>query len=240
MHGLAWSLAVAGRFTEAERYFAEVVALSTEAGELWWRGAMQFRHALAAWLHDDLEIMATAATDALRASRLVSDAYTCANAVSLIGVASVGRQDLLAASLFGAAEQFWDEAGGSIVTTPPWRALLDSAKARCRARAGAAAFDAQYRRGRRLSIEDAINAALDERPARPSGPLPRGDFGLTRRELEVVDLVSQGLTNKEIAQRLVISSRTADTHVQNVLTKTGFNSRSQVAAWRAAQARSRT
>jgi non-specific serine/threonine protein kinase len=239
MHDLGWSLGVAGRVAEADSYFDDSLALTEEAGELWLRGAMQFRRALVGWMHGDLERMTLAATDALRAARVVNDPFTCANAASLIGVAAVGSNDRLAATLFGAAERFWEDAGGSIVTTPPWQGLLDDAKARCLGGTGAAGFDEQYRRGRQHPLEDAITAALDEPPQRPSIPLAQHDFGLTRRELEVVELVSQGLTNKEIATRLVISSRTAETHVQNALTKTGFNSRSQLAAWRAAQVQGR-
>ena len=56
---------------------------------------------------------------------------------------------------------------------------------------------------------------------------------LSRRELEVADLVAQGLTNRQIAERLVISERTAQNHVQHILTKLGFSSRSQIAAWAA-------
>ncbi|MGJ3558561.1 response regulator transcription factor [Streptomyces sp. INA 01156] len=54
---------------------------------------------------------------------------------------------------------------------------------------------------------------------------------LTRRESEIAELVALGLTNKQIAAKLVIAQRTADAHVQNILTKLGFNSRTQVAAW---------
>jgi len=54
---------------------------------------------------------------------------------------------------------------------------------------------------------------------------------LTRRELEVADLVADGLSNPEIAARLVISVRTAQGHVENILRKLGFNSRSRIAAW---------
>jgi len=43
------------------------------------------------------------------------------------------------------------------------------------------------------------------------------------------------LTNKQIAARLVISPRTAETHVEKILSKLGFTSRSQIAAWVAAQ-----
>ncbi|MCP2339323.1 LuxR C-terminal-related transcriptional regulator [Actinomadura rupiterrae] len=43
-------------------------------------------------------------------------------------------------------------------------------------------------------------------------------------------LIAQGLSNRKIAERLVISKRTADAHVDHILTKLGFNSRTQVAA----------
>lgn len=56
---------------------------------------------------------------------------------------------------------------------------------------------------------------------------------LTEREIEVARLVAIGLTNKDIADRLVISERTAEGHVQRILDKLGFRSRSQIAAWHA-------
>jgi len=58
---------------------------------------------------------------------------------------------------------------------------------------------------------------------------------LTRREREVASLVAKGLTNREIASRLFISERTAESHVEQLRGKLGFHSRSQVAAWVAAQ-----
>ncbi|HAC46114.1 MAG TPA: hypothetical protein DCF65_08605 [Chloroflexi bacterium] len=58
---------------------------------------------------------------------------------------------------------------------------------------------------------------------------------LTRREKELADLVARGLTNGEIAARLFISERTAERHLENIRTKLGFSTRSQVAAWAATQ-----
>lgn len=58
---------------------------------------------------------------------------------------------------------------------------------------------------------------------------PAGD--LTQREREILGLVARGLTNKEIAEELVISERTARTHVSNVLGKLGLASRTQAALW---------
>lgn len=55
--------------------------------------------------------------------------------------------------------------------------------------------------------------------------------GLTEREREVAILIAQGKTNREIAGLLVISERTAEGHVNNILGKLGFPSRAQIAAW---------
>lgn len=57
---------------------------------------------------------------------------------------------------------------------------------------------------------------------------------LSRREAEVARLVAEGLTSREIAQRLFISERTAEGHVDQIRNKLGFRSRSQIAAWVAA------
>ncbi|WP_433716751.1 response regulator transcription factor [Nocardia sp. CA-084685] len=54
---------------------------------------------------------------------------------------------------------------------------------------------------------------------------------LTKRELEVAHLVAQGLTNKQIAAKLVLSQRTAQHHVEHILSKLGFTSRTQIATW---------
>jgi non-specific serine/threonine protein kinase len=54
---------------------------------------------------------------------------------------------------------------------------------------------------------------------------------LTRRERQVADLIARGLSNKEIATALVISTRTAESHADHILTKLGFARRAQVAAW---------
>jgi len=50
-------------------------------------------------------------------------------------------------------------------------------------------------------------------------------------EEQVAELVSRGLTNRAIAKALVVSERTAQNHVQHILTKLGFTTRSQIAAW---------
>ena len=65
----------------------------------------------------------------------------------------------------------------------------------------------------------------------PSAEASDGPLGgLTRRELEVLDLVAQGLTNRDIAQRLVLSEHTVNRHVANLLRKLGLNSRAAAAS----------
>jgi DNA-binding NarL/FixJ family response regulator len=64
----------------------------------------------------------------------------------------------------------------------------------------------------------------DPRPQDPAAEL-------TDREREILRLVAAGMANKEIAAELVISERTARTHVSNILRKLGFASRTQAALW---------
>ena len=55
--------------------------------------------------------------------------------------------------------------------------------------------------------------------------------GLTQREREIAGLIAGGSSNAGIAKQLVVSERTVETHVTNILAKLGFSSRSQIAAW---------
>ncbi len=59
--------------------------------------------------------------------------------------------------------------------------------------------------------------------------------GLTRRELEIAALVARGLTNRQIADVLHVAERTAENHIQHILTKLGFQNRAQIAAWATSQ-----
>ena len=54
---------------------------------------------------------------------------------------------------------------------------------------------------------------------------------LTRREREIADLVATGLSNREVADRLFISKRTVDAHVEHIFSKLGISSRVQLTVW---------
>ncbi|TCC66195.1 LuxR family transcriptional regulator [Kribbella pittospori] len=76
------------------------------------------------------------------------------------------------------------------------------------------------------AIAFAVGVESSDLAPGPSTPGP-----LSGREYQVAELVAQGMTNKEIAARLVISRRTAESHVVHILDKLGFSSRSQIATW---------
>jgi predicted ATPase/DNA-binding CsgD family transcriptional regulator len=78
--------------------------------------------------------------------------------------------------------------------------------------------------GSRLSSDELMDEALREVDHSGSGPL-------SSRELEVAELVAQGWTNREIAQRLIISARTVESHVEHIKAKLGFARRARIVAW---------
>jgi len=85
-----------------------------------------------------------------------------------------------------------------------------------------------------MGFDNAIAYALGaHRQQAAAAPAPGATNAslLTAREFEVAQLVAHGLTNKRIAAALVISQRTAEGHVEHVLTKLGFTARAQIAAW---------
>uniref|UniRef100_UPI0039BF9B86 ATP-binding protein n=1 Tax=Lentzea alba TaxID=2714351 RepID=UPI0039BF9B86 len=102
--------------------------------------------------------------------------------------------------------------------------------------AGAPAFAAEARWHLAAALRalgqdaDAVQRSAD-RAIRALGMTAFTTTELSSREHEVASLVAKGLTNREIARELVISERTAQNHVQHILTKLGFRTRSQIAAW---------
>ncbi|MDQ6742769.1 MAG: LuxR family transcriptional regulator, partial [Candidatus Dormibacteraeota bacterium] len=108
------------------------------------------------------------------------------------------------------------------------QALLDRALAPVRKTLGVGAANL-FAEGRRMKVEEAVASALANEPEEAWRPGPRRT--LTRREVEVAALVAGGLTNREIAGRLHLSVRTVDVHVDHILTKLAFHTRTQLAAW---------
>lgn len=137
-----------------------------------------------------------------------------------------------APTLLGAADAVWRVIGMSITEIPFFATYRGEGEAAARQRLPEQAFETAFRRGAQLTLGDAVALALEEEvPDRTKPAASKEWTGLTRRELEIADLVAQGMSNREIAGRLVISTRTVEAHVEHVLSKLAFTSRSQIAAW---------
>lgn len=155
---------------------------------------------------------------------------------SLARVACVRGAYEPAARLFGATEASLENLGGQL---PLWSDIAEHDRyvGATRAALGDPRFEAAREQGRAMSLNQAVEYALAVTAGKPPEPIAgkssrESDAGpLTAREREVAGLVAQGLTNREIAAALVITERTAETHVQNILNKLGFDTRAQVAAW---------
>ena len=146
-----------------------------------------------------------------------------------------------AARLLGAAQAVWRTSGAKVDETNAYSQFDQRAMEGVREAMGEAKFQAVFSEAAGYSYEQAVALALGaegepdrKTPQRAtSGPVSQPDApgGLTRRELEIADLLAEGLSNKEIAARLVIAQRTAETHVDHILGKLGLSSRAQVASW---------
>ncbi|HLZ29462.1 MAG TPA: LuxR C-terminal-related transcriptional regulator [Chloroflexota bacterium] len=88
-------------------------------------------------------------------------------------------------------------------------------------------------------VPDELRAAFVESSVRRMGPRPprgrRDQAGLSPRERSVALLVGEGLSNRAIAERLVLGERTVESHVSAILARLQLTNRSQVAAWIARQ-----
>jgi predicted ATPase/DNA-binding CsgD family transcriptional regulator len=136
-----------------------------------------------------------------------------------------------AALLFGAAEALRQAVGAFVL--PLYRAEYDRGVAAARTGLTEATFDTAWSEGRAMTPGEAIEYAL--RTEQPPAS-PKETAGLSERELEVLRLVAEGLTDAQVAEKLYLSPRTVGWHLRSVYRKLGVPSRA--AAARAAVERS--
>ena len=149
----------------------------------------------------------------------VSDGLECLG--TLAGSAGSHRE---AARLFGAAQAIRSRIGE--VRFQVWDSGYEASVAASRDAMDTEDFDAAWAEGAALSTEEAI--AYTQR-GRGQRKRPVSGWGsLTPTERDVVRLVSEGLGNKDIAARLLVSPRTVQTHLTHVYTKLGLSSRIQL------------
>ncbi len=203
----------------------------------------------------DLDLAQESLAEALRLNQMCGQRLGVARGLEAFAALAAARQQPeQAARLAGAACQLRESLGHAAGIGPRIEQVLEIA----RDQLGASAAAAVFAEGREMTVEVATRYALGSQrgtavpgprvagepawadparlaaaagPRHEAGASHRSPSPLTPREHEIVLLIAQGLSNKEIADELVISPATAARHVANILAKLGFSSRTQVASW---------
>ncbi|MFJ5678385.1 ATP-binding protein [Streptomyces sp. NPDC093097] len=213
--------AYGGDVTEADEACGEVEAAAQAHDESWLHGMALLARALLARRADAPADAITHARAAIARLRPFQDWWDVAMCVEVIAW-STQDAPRRAARLLGVLHLLWESLGGRLGSAPFMRAQHLRFEAEIRQALPAAVFDREFRRGARATADEAMAYVLDDAAGAP---------GLTRRESQVAELVAEGLTNKDIAARLTIAQRTAENHVERILGKLGFTSRTQLAVW---------
>ncbi|RVW06075.1 ATP-binding protein [Rhodococcus spongiicola] len=244
---------VAGMCGDPERgtaYFEELLSIARAHGATFYQAGAMFVLGLTLWRRGERESAAQLFAEALPLTPEVDDHFAGAGCLEAMAWAAAdARQGQRGAILSGAAEAMRREMGVPPVAVPGMLEYHEECRRQCRRLLGDRAFEAAFSRGVALGFADAVEFALSPGDctelARAELDAPTAAMriviptdttpALTPRQRQVAELVARGLTDREIAETLVIAQRTAEGHVERVLTKLGFGSRTQIAAWVAEQ-----
>lgn len=227
---LGWTHELEGDTTRAIEYHEQALAVTEARGESLYRSTALWGIGVALWQQGDRQRAIEMLKNALRVNREVRSPTIgglCLEA--LAWTVGAGGDAERAAVLMGASAEVLQSVGSAGFVFPALPGYHRDCEQTTRSALGTRKFDADFHRGRDMGLDAAVAYALEESttPASTTA-LPAN---LTKREWQVAGLVAQGLTNKQIAAKLVIAQRTAQGHVEHILTKLGYTSRSQVAAW---------
>ncbi|MCC6790566.1 MAG: tetratricopeptide repeat protein [Thermomicrobiales bacterium] len=230
----------AGDLPRAAARYEEALVIWRERGDR--TGAALSLHNLAEVLRDQGDLARSAALWEESLALRAEQGNVAGFAESLSGLAVIAMRAGLnerAVRLLGAAEGMQQRIGYQL--PPKERDQQTRATAALRAKLDAASFQRAWEAGETMSLDDAVAfvrssaeetaAAAKAAAAREADKSAAQAAGLTRRELEVLRLVVDGNSDKEIGEALFISHRTAMTHVLNILNKLGVNSRTAAAAY---------
>jgi DNA-binding CsgD family transcriptional regulator len=210
----------------------ESIAVCDAHGEGWHKAYTMMALGIEIWREGDTRRATAMERESLRFSRSLDDPLGIGmNLEVLAWIAATEEQYPRAARLLGIVQTAWQAIGAPLSGFGHLVNYHDECESRTRQALGTTAFLAAFEKGADLSYDEALAYAIEEDI--PAGA-PSGTTGqsspLTRRETEIAQLVAQGMSNKEIAAKLVIAQRTAEGHVEHILNKLGFNSRAQIAA----------
>jgi predicted ATPase/DNA-binding NarL/FixJ family response regulator len=209
----------------AGRSASDAVAFAEAADENWMRALAEGALALAAFVEGDLLTAQRRARQSIIDDRGFDDPVTECLALELMCWIAAERQSYeRSAILLGATDARWRSTGSAVAAFGPH---LSAHHDRCvdtvRRLLGGKAYARLFEQGARLGPREAVALALDETRA--------GAGLLSARELDVAARIHRGMINRDIADDLVLSVRTVDSHVQRIFGKLGFTSRAQIAAW---------
>ena len=185
-------------------------------GAVWAVPVARWMVGVACWRHGNLPAATASAREALRGQHERGDSTGAMWSLELLAwIAADNRQQALSARLLAACDRLRAAAGVRLDGLPAIRAMHDGVTRRV----GPTTEVPTYEQGLALALGEQSSAAVGE-----------GVAQLTPREAEVALLVADGRSDKDIAAELVISVRTVTTHVQNILRKHGFRSRTEIVA----------
>ena len=207
-----------------------------ELGALWGRGSALWVRGAGRWMSGDPAAAIEDALACLAIKETLGDLHTIVMSFDLLSVCLVETGEFeRPAVLYGASETLWKIINAPVLMGPAYAEIRDSAARTARAGLGDERFEAACRRGAALPLADAIAVARGEAPTVPGTPTAVAIKQLTKREREIAMLVADGLGNREIAERLYLSKRTVDSHIEHIFAKLGFSSRTQLTNWVAGQ-----
>ena len=212
----------------------ECLRRCAELGEQWARGTALWTRGVARWMSGD---NAAATADALACLRIKAELAglpTMAMSFDLLTLCLTGAGDFeRAVVLHGVSESVRTLLNAPQLMGTAYREIVERAADTARSALGQERFDALARHGFAMPLPAALAVARGEAPAWPAAePAPGTEVKpLTRREKEIAALVAGGMGNREIAERLYLSKRTVDSHVEHIFAKLGFSSRTQLAGW---------
>ncbi|MGW5149604.1 protein kinase domain-containing protein [Rhodococcus koreensis] len=211
--------------------YQEALTITESHGESVHRSYALWATAVAVWRQRDRDRALRLLRQALGLVRRRKDPYLAATCLeALAWIVCTEGSERRAAVLLGAAHALDQVTGTSTALIPNLLVHHDECERDARRALGGRVYEAAHRAGGALDLDAAIAYALEEEPT-AAPPTAGPSTELTKRERQVADLVAEGLTNKAIAAHLTISQRTAQGHVEHILTKLGFTSRTQIAAW---------
>ncbi|MEV4578200.1 LuxR C-terminal-related transcriptional regulator [Nonomuraea jabiensis] len=184
---------------------------------------------VAAGLHDYAAARGHIA-DSLALSRQTGQRRGIVRALMAVSALAQARDDLEGAVLAAAAATALRESIGQVGAS----GRIDELLALARGRLGADRVELLWARGTGMPPEVVAGLVLDGDPgsAAPPPPVPARD-GLTAREREIAAMLARGLSNRGVAEALVISPATVARHVAIIMEKLGFDSRARIAVWAA-------